>query len=85
MLLVFPHTAKYAVVADVGQRYGMNADHQLVVTLVLFNHLQRAGLVGLAAVERVAQQQQHGFATRKVGSLPDGMPKAAFLALVDIV
>jgi hypothetical protein len=63
----------------------MDADHQGVVTFVFLDHLQGTGLVGVATVERVAQEEHDGLVAGKLGSLIDGMTKAALLFLIDIV
>ena len=63
----------------------MDADHQLVVALIAFYELQGTRLVGLTAIERVAQKEQNRFATSKLRSLEDSMTKTAFLALIDIM
>ena len=71
--------------AHIGQRDAVDAHHQRVVTLILLNQLQGAGLVGVAAVDRVAQEQHHGLVAGELRCLVDGMAEAALLTLIDIV
>ena len=54
-LLVFPDTMQDSIAAHLNQRYRMDADHQTVMQLIALDHLQGTGLVGVAAIERIAQ------------------------------
>ena len=71
--------------AHLSQRNGMNRHHQRVIPLVLLNHLQGTGFVAVAAIEGIAQEQQHRFITRKLRCLIHRMTKATLLTLVDIM
>ena len=68
-----------------GQGNGMDGHHQRVVVLVLLDHLQDTGFVAVAAVEGIAQEQQHRFVTGKLSCLIHRMTEAALLTLVDIM
>ena len=71
--------------AHVAQRYGMDADHQLVVTFIFLYQLQRTGFVGGRPVQRVSQQQQYRFFIGKFGRLENSMSETPFLMLINIM
>ena len=85
MILVLPDTRENAIMTHLSQRNGMNRHHQRVVTLVLLHHLQSTGLVAVTAIERITQEQQYRFVTRKLRRLIHRMTKTALLTLVDIM
>ena len=85
VILVFPDTREDAIVTDLSKGYGMDGDHQGIITLVFLDHLEGTGFVGVTAIEGIAQKQQDRFVTSKLGCLIDGMTEAPLLTLIDIM
>ena len=83
--LVLPDTVKNTIAAHFSKRDGVNADHQRVATLIFLDHLERTGLVGVAAIKGITQEQHHRFVTRKLRRLIDGMTETALFSLIDIM
>ena len=85
MLLILPYAVKNAIMAHGRQWDTVNADHQGVITFILFDKLQRAGLIRVALIDRVTQQEQYRFVTSKLSGLVDSMPKTSLLTLINIM